>query len=99
MKQAKGIQQRMQKLQSDLAERVVEGSAGGGMVKAFVNGKMELLKLKIEPDVVDPNDVSMLEDLVVAAVTDGIRKARKMAEEELGRLTGGLGIPPGLLGM
>jgi DNA-binding YbaB/EbfC family protein len=89
----------MQKLQSDLAERVVEGSAGGGMVKAFVNGKMELLKLKIEPDVVDPNDVSMLEDLVVAAVTDGIRKARKMAEEELGRLTGGLGIPPGLLGM
>jgi len=89
----------MQRLQDDLAERVVEGSAGGGMVKAFVNGRMELLKLKIEPEVVDPNDVGMLEDLIVAAITDGVRKARKMAEDEMRRLTGGLGLPPGMLGL
>ena len=99
MRQAKSIQQKMQRLQDDLAERVVEGSAGGGMVKAFVNGRMELLKLKIEPEVVDPNDVGMLEDLIVAAITDGVRKARKMAEDEMRRLTGGLGLPPGMLGL
>ncbi|MCX7702958.1 MAG: YbaB/EbfC family nucleoid-associated protein [Planctomycetota bacterium] len=99
MRQAKGIQQKIQKLQNDLAERVVEGSAGGGMVKAYINGKMELLKVKIEPEVVDPNDVGMLEDLIVAAFTDGTRKAKKMAEEELARITGGLPIPPGMFSM
>lgn len=99
MRRAKVMQQRIQRLQDDLAERVVEGSAGGGMVKAFVNGKMELLRIKIETEVVDPKDVGMLEDLIVAAVTDGVRKAREMAEEEVKRLTGGLGLPPGLFSL
>lgn len=99
MRQAKSMQQKMQRLQDDLAERVVEGSAGGGMVKAFVNGKKELLKLRIEPEVVDSNDVGMLEDLIVAAVIDATKKAEKMAENEMRRITSGFGLPPSMLGL
>ncbi len=97
MKQLKLIQQKMQKIQEELANKVVEGSAGGGMVIAKVNGKQELIEIKIDKEVVDPEDVEMLQDLIVAAVNQAIKKSQEMMNEELSKLTGGLGINiPGL---
>jgi DNA-binding YbaB/EbfC family protein len=95
MKQAQQMQEQLAKTQAELAERRFEGSAGGGMVTAVVTGGPELVEVKIAPDVVDPDDVEMLEDLVVAAVRQAIDEAVKTTNEELGGLTGGLG---GLLG-
>ena len=96
MKQAQQMQQRILKLQGELAQRTVEASVGGGMVTVAVNGKSEVLRIKIEPQVVDPDDVEMLEDLVVAGVNEALRKAQDMVAEEMSKLTGGLKIP-GLL--
>jgi len=96
MKQAQELQRKMAQMQEDLRTRVVEGSAGGGMVTAQVNGKLELVALKIAPEVVDPADVRMLEDLILAAVSQATKKANEMAEREMGKLTGGLGLPPGM---
>ena len=97
MKQIKLMQQKMQKIQEELAERKVEGSAGGGMVTAIVNGKQELLEIKIDKEVVDPEDVEMLQDLIVAAVNQALKKSQEMMNEEMAKLTGGLGINiPGL---
>ncbi len=97
MKQIKLMQQKMQKLQEELAEKTVEGSAGGGMVTAVVNGKQELLEIKIDKEVVDPEDVEMLQDLIVAAVNQALKKSQEMMNEEMAKLTGGLGINiPGL---
>jgi len=93
MKQAKKMQERMAQLQDELAEKRVDATAGGGMVSVTVNGKFEVLSLKIEKEVVNPNDVEMLQDLVVAAVNEGIRKAQEMAAAEMGKITGGLQIP------
>jgi len=93
LKQAQDLQKRMLKLQDEMKERVVEGSAGGGMVTAQVNGRQELLSVKISKEVVDPNDVSMLEDLVVAAVNQGLKKAAELSKKELGKLTGGMPVP------
>jgi hypothetical protein len=93
MKQAQQMQAKMMKLQEELASKTVEASAGGGMVAAVVNGKHELVSLKIEKDVVNPEDVEMLQDLIVAAVNEGVRKAQEMAQEEMAKLTGGLNIP------
>ena len=99
MKQIKLMQQKMQKIQEELAERKVEGSAGGGMVTAIVNGKQELLEIKIDKEVVDPEDVEMLQDLIVAAVNQALKKSQEMMNEEMAKLTGGLGINiPGLFG-
>ncbi len=95
MKQAQQMQEQLAKTQAELAERRFEGSAGGGMVTAVVTGGPELVEVKISPDVVDPEDVEMLEDLVVAAVRSAMDEAVKTTNEELGGLTGGLG---GLLG-
>jgi hypothetical protein len=95
MKQAQQMQEQLAKTQAELAERRFEGSAGGGMVTAVVTGGPELIEVKISPDVVDPEDVEMLEDLVVAAVRSAMDEAVKTTNEELGGLTGGLG---GLLG-
>jgi len=95
-KQYQEMQRKMARLQEDLAQRVVEGTAGGGMVTAYVNGKRELVKIKIAKEVVNPDDVEMLEDLVTAAVTAGTKKAQEMYEEEIAKLTGGLRVP-GLL--
>ncbi|MGD2043579.1 MAG: YbaB/EbfC family nucleoid-associated protein [Acidimicrobiia bacterium] len=95
MKQAQQMQEQLAKTQAELAERRFEGSAGGGMVTAVVTGGPELVEVKISPDVVDPDDVEMLEDLVVAAVRQAMDEAVKTTNEELGGLTGGLG---GLLG-
>ena len=93
MKQAKKLQERMASLQDELALRTVEATAGGGMVSVLVNGKHELVSLKIEKEVVNPEDVDMLQDLVVAAVNEGMRKAQEMAATEMAKLTGGMNIP------
>lgn len=95
MKQAQEMQQQLAKAQEELAEREFVGTAGGGMVKATVNGGPELVSVEISPEVVDPDDVEMLEDLVVAAVRQAMESAVEAANSELGGLTGGLG---GLLG-
>ena len=93
MKQAQKLQSKIFKLQEELAERTVETAVGGGMVKAVANGKQELLSIKIEPEVVDPNDVQMLEDLIAAAVNDVLKKSQEMVSEEMTKLTGGFNIP------
>jgi hypothetical protein len=93
IKQAQQMQAKMMKLQEELASRTVEASAGGGMVTAVVNGKHELVSLKVEKDVVNPDDVEMLQDLIVAAVNEAVRKAQEMAQAEMAKLTGGLQIP------
>ncbi|NVL90942.1 MAG: YbaB/EbfC family nucleoid-associated protein [Desulfobacterales bacterium] len=93
LKQAQKLQSKIFKLQEEMADRTVETTVGGGMVKAVANGKQELLSVKIEPEVIDPNDVQMLEDLVVAAVNDVLKKAQEMVSEEMTKLTGGFNIP------
>ena len=93
MKQAQKLQSKIFKLQEELADRTVETTVGGGMVKAVANGKQELLSISIDPEVVDPDDVQMLEDLVVAAVNDVLKKAQEMVSAEMTKLTGGFNIP------
>ena len=93
MKQAQMMQEKMQKVQEEAAAKTVEASAGGGMVTVTANGKMEILSIKIEKEAVDPNDVEMLQDLVAAAVNEALRKAQDMMNEEMGKVTGGLGLP------
>jgi len=93
MKQAQQMQQKMLKLQEEIAKKTHDASVGGGMVTVTVNGKSEVLRIKIEPQVVDPDGVEMLEDLVVAGVNEALRKAQEMMAEEMGKLTGGLKIP------
>ena len=97
MQQAQKMQEELARAQAELAERRFEGSAGGGMVTAIVKGRPELVEVKISPDVVDPADVEMLEDLVVAAVRQAIDAAVEAANSQLGGLTGGLDMG-GLLG-
>ena len=96
MKQAQAMQEKMAEMQARLAEMEVEGQAGAGMVRAVVNGKGEVKRMRIEPSVVDPADVGMLEDLIVAACNDARAKADAMNAEETQKLMGGLGLPPGL---
>jgi DNA-binding YbaB/EbfC family protein len=93
MKQAKKMQEKMGKLQQELELRTVEAQAGGGMVKVVVNGKFEIVSLQIEKDVVNSDDIEMLQDLIVAAVNEGIRKAQEMTSQEMSKITGGLNIP------
>lgn len=93
IKQAQQMQAKMARLQEELAKRTVEASAGGGMVTAVVNGRNELVSLKIEKDVVNPDDVEMLQDLIVAAINEGVRKAQEMATAEMSKITGGMNIP------
>jgi len=92
-KQAQQMQQKMAKLQEELGQRTVEASVGGGMVSVTVNGKNEVLSLKIEPQVVDPDDIEMLEDLVLAGVNEALRKSQEMVSDEMSKLTGGMKIP------
>ena len=82
------MQRKLQKLDADLKERVVEAAAGGGMVKVKVNGGEEIVDIKIEKDVINPDDKGMLEDLVLAAVNEGVKKAKKLREAELAKITG-----------
>lgn len=93
MKQAQQMQQKMLKMQEEMAQRTVEASVGGGMVTVVANGKAEVLRIKIEPQVVDPNDVEMLEDLILAGVNEALRKAQEMVADEMSKLTGGMKIP------
>ena len=93
LKQAQKLQEEMARTQEELQTRTVEASAGGGAVQVVVSGKMELVELKIKPEVVEPDDVEMLEDLIKAAVNEGFRKVQEMVSSEMGKLTGGLKIP------
>ena len=93
MKQVKKMQEQMEKPQSEIEEKEPPSSAGGGVVEATVNGKKEVLSVKINPDVVDPEDVEMLEDLIMVAINDAMTKAANYNEETMGKLTGGINIP------
>ena len=93
MKMVQQMQNRMMKIQQELADAELEGTAGGGVVKVIVNGQREFKSIKIDPSAVDPEDVEMLEDLIGAAITDAMEKAAAMSEERMGALTGGMKIP------
>ena len=93
MKQAQQLQAKMLRLQEELAQKTVEASAGGGMVKVVANGRQQIISVEIEKEVVDPEDVDMLQDLVQAAVNDALTKSQDMVQAEMGKLTGGLNIP------
>ena len=93
LKQAQQMQKRIQDTEKDLEGRVVEGSAGGGAVKVYVNGLQEVQAVKIDPDAVDPEDVEGLEDLVTAAMRQAINTSRELREEEMGKVTGGMNLP------
>jgi DNA-binding YbaB/EbfC family protein len=93
MKQAQKLQSQMMKLQEELAQKTVESSSGGGMVTVVANGRQQIVSIQIENEVVDPDDVEMLQDLVLAAVNDALAKAQEMVSSEMGKLTGGLNIP------
>ena len=93
LKQAQEMQSRMAKIQEELAQKTVDGSAGGGMVQVTVNGQLALTRIKIDPSVINSEEKEMLEDLVMAAINDGMRKARDMASSEMSKITGGLKIP------
>ncbi|MBD3235507.1 MAG: YbaB/EbfC family nucleoid-associated protein [Candidatus Eisenbacteria bacterium] len=93
LKQLQEAQSRMQQVQEELAGKEVEASAGGGMVRVRMNGRHELVSLKIDPQVVDPEDVEMLEDLVIAALGEARGRVEEMVREEMGRVAGGLTLP------
>ena len=93
MKQAQQLQQHMMKLQEELESATVEATSGGGVVKVVVSGKMNIESLTIDPEAVSPDDVEMLQDLVLAAVNEGLNKAQEMASTKMGALTGGMNIP------
>ena len=93
MKQAQKMQQEMGKIQEESKKKTVEASAGGGMVVAVANGAMEIISIKIEKDVVNPDDVEMLQDLVVAAANEALRRAQQMVSEDMGKVTGGMNLP------
>ncbi len=93
LEQARGMQDRMKQMQEEAGRQTVEGSSGGGMVTVQVNGRMEVLKITIDPVAVDARDVAMLEDLVLSATNVALQKARELMASEMGKLTGGLNIP------
>lgn len=93
MKQVKKMQEQMLKAQEELAEKTAEGTAGGGAVSVTVSGQRKVLNVVIKPEAVDPDDVEMLQDLVLAAVNDAMTKAEEMASQDLGKFTGGMNIP------
>jgi len=93
MKEAQKLQQQMAAMQEEIGKKRVEVTAGGGMVTVEANGKQEIVSIKIDREVVDRDDVQMLEDLVLAACNEALRKSRELAQQELGKLTGGLKIP------
>jgi len=93
MKEAQKLQQQMAAMQEEVGKREVEATAGGGMVTVRANGKQELLSIKLDPEVINKDDAQMLEDLVLAACNEALRKSRELVQQELGKLTGGLKIP------
>jgi DNA-binding YbaB/EbfC family protein len=95
MKQVQKMQERMEQVQAELETKTVQAESGGGMVKVTANGKQQIVKIEIEKEVVNPEEKDMLEDLVVAAVNQGLEKASAMAQEEMQKVTGGM-MPPGM---
>ena len=93
MKKVQKMQQEMARTQQDIEEKEFSSTAGGGVIEAVVNGKKEVVKIKIDEDVVDPEDTEMLEDLVVAAINDALKKADEYSQKEMGKLTGNINIP------
>lgn len=93
MKQAQKLQARMAEIQEELGRRTVTAQAGGGMVEATVNGRQELVSLRIDPEVANPDDIEMLQDLVTAAINEALNRSREMVAQEMSKLTGGLQIP------
>ena len=93
MKQAQQLQSRMLKLQEELAEKTVETTSGGGMVKVVAIGKQQVVYIQIEKEVVDPDDLEMLQDLILAAINDALTKSQEMVSGEMSKLTGGMNIP------
>jgi hypothetical protein len=93
MKQAQKLQARMLKMQEELAGRTVESAAGGGMIRVVANGRQQIVSIRIEKEVVNPDDLDMLQDLIRAAVNDALTQSQEMVAAEMGKLTGGLSIP------
>ena len=93
LKQAQKMQKDMSKIQAEMANKTVEATAGGGMVTVIVNGNQEITSIKIEKEVVDSDDIEMLENLVIAAINEGLRKSKEMVADGMGKLTGGMNIP------
>ncbi len=93
MKQAQRMQRDMGKLQDELKERYVEGDAGDGMVKVIASAAGEIVKIEIDPEAIDPDDLSLLEDLVIAAVNTGLKKAAELKDSEMSKITGGMNFP------
>lgn len=96
MKQAQKMQKQMEKTQAELENKEVTATAGGGVVEVVVSGKRELKSITIDPEVVDPDDVETLEDLVMAAVNEGLRQAEELTSKEMAKVTGGMGLPGGM---
>ena len=93
MKEAQKLQQQMERMQEEIGQKKVEATAGGGMVTVQANGKQELLSIKLDPEVINKDDAQMLEDLVLAACNEALRKSRELVQQEMSKLTGGLKIP------
>ena len=93
MKQAQKLQSKMAEMQEEVGNRTISAQAGGGMVEAVVNGRLEMVSLRIDPEVANPADVDMLQDLILAAVNEALNRAREMMAQEMAKLTGGMQIP------
>jgi DNA-binding YbaB/EbfC family protein len=93
MKQAQKLQSKMLKLQEELGDRTVETSSGGGMITIVANGRQQIVSIRIEKEVIDPDDAEMLQDLILAAVNDALARSQEMVSEEMGKLTGGMNVP------
>ena len=93
MKEAQKMQAKIAKMQEELKEKTVEASSGGGMVKVVCNGQQEIINIEIEPELLEEKDVEMLQDLILAAANEALRRSREIAEEEMGKITGGLNLP------
>ena len=96
MKQVQKMQKQMAKMQEELQEKVIESTSGGGMVRVEVSGKKEVVSLIINPEAVDPDDVEMLQDMILAAVNEGLRQIDELTASEMKKVTGGMNLPPGL---
>ena len=97
MKKVQKMQAEMGKMQEELKTRTLETTAGGGAIKVVVNGDKQLISLSIDPSAVDPEDVEMLQDMILAAANEALRKADEMTQKEMGKLTSGMGLPPGMM--
>jgi nucleoid-associated protein EbfC len=93
MKQAQKLQAKMLKMQEELAEKTVESSAGGGMIKVVANGRQQIVSISIEKEAIDPDDADMLQDMILAAVNDALTKSQEMVAAEMGKVTGGFNLP------